>query len=149
MTSSETRQAPAVPEQGCLVRVRDRYWVIKFVFESSLPKDPALSDDLTNHHLVSLTPIDDRGSSSTLSVFWETEPGTEIRPQAQLPDPASGTDTPETFAAFLDAARWGAVASVDPSGFQSPFQAGIDIEDYQLLPLVKALQMPRVRSLDS
>ena len=28
--------------------------------------------------------------------------------------------------------------------FQSPFRAGIDIEDYQLLPLVKALQMPRV-----
>lgn len=147
MTSSETRQAPAVPEQGCLVRVRDRYWVIKFVKESSLPRDPVMSDELTIHHLVSLAPIDDKGSSSSLSVFWETEPGTEVRPQAQLPDPTSGVDAPDTFAAFLDAARWGAVASVDPSGFQSPFQAGIDIEDYQLLPLVKALQMPRVSLL--
>ena len=99
---------------------------------------------LTQHHLVSLVPIDDKGSAEPLSVFWETEPGTEVRPQAELPDPTAGVDDAETFAAFLDAARWGAIASADPSSFQSPFRAGIDIEDYQLLPLVEALRMPRV-----
>lgn len=80
-------------------------------------------------------------------MFWETEPGTEVRPQAALPDPSSGVDEPQTFAAFLDAARWGAIASADPAAFQSPFRAGIDIEDYQLLPLVEALRMPRVALL--
>ena len=80
-------------------------------------------------------------------MFWETEPGTEIRPQAELPDPHDGVDEADTFAAFLDAARWGAIASADPRAFQSPFRAGIDIEDYQLLPLVEALRMPRVNLL--
>ena len=56
-------------------------------------------------------------------------------------------DEPEVFAGFLDAVRWGAIASADPSAFQSPFRAGIDIEDYQLLPLVRALRMPRVNLL--
>ena len=68
-------------------------------------------------------------SSASLSVFWEIEPGTEIRPQSELPDPREGVDEPEVFAGFLDAVRWGAIASADPSAFQSPFRAGIDIED--------------------
>ena len=40
-------------------------------------------------------------------MFWETEPGTEICPQSELPDPAEGLDDPEVFAGFLDAVRWG------------------------------------------
>ena len=136
-----------MPEQGNLVRVRDRYWVVESVRQSSRPVDPMSSNGWTRHHLVTLVPIDDKGSPSPLSVFWETEPGTEIRPQSELPDPAEGLDAPEVFAGFLDAVRWGAIASADPQAFQSPFRAGIDIEDYQLLPLVKALRMPRVTLL--
>ena len=30
---------------------------------------------------------------------------------------------------------------------QSPFRSGIDIEDYQLDPVVRAIQMPRVNLL--
>ena len=144
MTVVESRRAVPVPEQGNLVRVRDRYWVVESVRRSTRPPDPLSSNGLTQHHLVRLVPIDDKGSSAHLSVFWETEPGTEIRPQAELPDPKAGVDDADTFAAFLDAARWGAIASADPGAFQSPFRAGIDIEDYQLLPLVEALRMPRV-----
>ena len=147
MTAIETQRAVAVPEQGNLVRVRDRYWVVESVRQSSRPVDPTSSNGWTRHHLVTLVPIDDKGSPAPLSVFWETEPGTEIRPQSELPDPAGGFDTPEVFAGFLDAVRWGAIASADPQAFQSPFRAGIDIEDYQLLPLVKALRMPRVTLL--
>ena len=144
VTVVEAQVAVAVPEQGNLVRVRDRYWVVESVRQSSRPLDPMSPNGLTQHHLVGLVPIDDKGSAEPLSVFWETEPGTEVRPQAELPDPTAGVDDAETFAAFLDAARWGAIASADPSSFQSPFRAGIDIEDYQLLPLVRALRMPRV-----
>lgn len=147
MTVVESQRAGAVPEQGSLVRVRDRYWVVESVRRSSRPLDPASSNGWTRHHLVGLVPIDDKGSPSPLSVFWETEPGTEIRPQSELPDPAEGVDEAEVFAGFLDAVRWGAIASADPRAFQSPFRAGIDIEDYQLLPLVKALRMPRVSLL--
>ena len=147
MTTLEHQRAAAVPEQGNLVRVRDRYWVVESVRQSSRPVDPMSSNGWTRHHLVTLVPIDDKGSASPLSVFWETEPGTEIRPQSELPDPTEGLDDPEMFAGFLDAVRWGAIASADPQAFQSPFRAGIDIEDYQLLPLVKALRMPRVTLL--
>ena len=147
MTVVESQLAVAVPEQGNLVRVRDRYWVVESVRQSSRLPDPLSSNGLTRHHLVKLVPIDDKGSPAPLSVFWETEPGTEVRPQAELPDPHDGVDEADTFAAFLDAARWGAIASADPRAFQSPFRAGIDIEDYQLLPLVEALRMPRVSLL--
>ena len=73
-------------------------------------------------------------------MFGEVEPGTEVRPQTELPDPAGGLNDAGTFGAFLDAARWGTSASADPSAFQ----AGTEIEDYQLLPLVKAPDTPRV-----
>ena len=147
MTVVESERAVTVPEQGNLVRVRDRYWVVESVQQSSRPADPMDVNERTPHHLVGLVPIDDKGSAAPLSVFWEAEPGTEIRPQSELPDPKEGVDQPEVFAGFLDAVRWGATASADPSSFQSPFRAGIDIEDYQLLPLVRALRMPRVSLL--
>ena len=147
MTTLESERAVAVPEQGNLVRVRDRYWVVESVRQSSRPADAMNPDGRTRHHLVGLAPIDDKGGSASLSVFWEIEPGTEIRPQSELPDPREGVDEPEVFAGFLDAVRWGAIASADPSAFQSPFRAGIDIEDYQLLPLVRALRMPRMNLL--
>ena len=147
MALIESERAVAVPEQGNLVRVRDRYWVVESVRASSLPIDATSSAGSIQHHRVHLVPVDDKGTPEPLSVFWETEPGTEVRPQAELPDPSAGVDDADTFAAFLDAARWGAIASADPSAFQSPFRAGIDIEDYQLLPLVEALRMPRVSLL--
>jgi hypothetical protein len=46
------------------------------------------------------------------------------------------------FDAFLNAVRWGAIASADVRSLQSPFRRGITIEDYQLDPLVRAVQMP-------
>ena len=161
MTLVAPRPAVAVPEQGNLVRVRDRYWVVKSVVASELPPGraghggptadgaagPATTPGPPGHHAVELVPIDAEGSPDSLTVFWEVEPGTEVRPQTELPDPAGGLDDAETFGAFLDAVRWGAIASADPSAFQAPFRAGIEIEDYQLLPLVKALEMPRVTML--
>ncbi|WP_217997617.1 SNF2-related protein [Comamonas aquatica] len=49
--------------------------------------------------------------------------------------------------AFLNAVRWGAVSQTDTSTLQAPFRAGIEIEDYQLDPLARAIQMPRVNLL--
>lgn len=129
-----------------MVRVRDRFWVVESVVPSrSRPRSTNGAEE--PHNAVRLVPVDDKGSPEPLTVFWEVEPGTEVRPQAALPDLAEGLDDNETFSAFLDAVRWSAVSSADPSGFQAPFRAGIDIEHYQLLPLVKALDMPRVSLL--
>jgi SNF2 family DNA or RNA helicase len=49
--------------------------------------------------------------------------------------------------AFLDAVRWGAVSQADDKALQSPFRSGIEIDDYQLDPVVRALAMPRVSLL--
>ena len=65
-----------------------------------------------------------------------------------LPVPAADNfDDPARLDAFLDAVRWGAIASADSQALQSPFRSGITIEDYQLEPVVRALTMPRVNLL--
>lgn len=56
-------------------------------------------------------------------------------------------DPPDHLDAFLDAVRWGAVSQADTRVLQAPFRSGIDIEDYQLVPLARAIQMPRVNLL--
>lgn len=63
-----------------------------------------------------------------------------------MPDP-TGFDPPDQLDAFLDAVRWGASSSADVRTIQAPFRSGIDIEDYQLDPVVRAIQMPRVSLL--
>jgi hypothetical protein len=64
----------------------------------------------------------------------------------ELPQP-TGFDEPARLDAFLDAVRWGAASTADIRTLQSPFRSGIDIEDYQLDPVVRAIQMPRVNLL--
>jgi hypothetical protein len=67
--------------------------------------------------------------------------------RATLPDPTKGFDDPRRLDAFLDAVRWGAVGSADVRHLNAPFRSGITIEDYQLDPVVRALQMPRANLL--
>ena len=43
--------------------------------------------------------------------------------------------------------RWGAVSQADDRALQAPFRSGIEIDDYQLDPVVRALSMPRVNLL--
>jgi SNF2 family DNA or RNA helicase len=83
-----------------------------------------------------------------LEVIWEIEPGARVvhRGRPELPRP-DGFDEPESFAAFLDAVRWGAISSADSSSLQSPFRSGVTIENYQLEPVVRAIKMPRVNLL--
>lgn len=132
----------AAPEVGQLVRVRDRHWVVTNVVASSLEVTGARPS-----HLVELSSVEDDAYGDELSVFWEVEPGTVVLPKATLPQPSEGFDDPVRLAAFLDAVRWGAIASADARALQAPFRSGISIEDYQLDPVVRALQMPRVNLL--
>ena len=136
----------SVPEQGQLVTVRQRRYVVTEIQQSSLPPSPlALSPD-TPQHLVSLRSIEDDALGKTLDVIWELEPGSRVEETVGLP-PVAGFDSPERLDAFSDAVRWGAVSSADMRALQAPFRSGIEIEDYQLDPLVRAIQMPRVNLL--
>lgn len=135
-----------LPELGQVVRCRDRIWAVNEVVPSSLPEDPIAGT--RPHHLVRMSSLEDDGFGDELTVIWEVEAGTEIIPHQELPRPEPGRlDPPERLEAFLDAVRWGAVATADSRALQAPFRSGITIEDYQLDPVVRALSMPRANLL--
>ncbi len=138
----------AIPEVGQLVRVRDRHWVVTNIQASNQPLDALAEADVRPFHLVELSSVEDDAFGDDLTVFWEVEPGVLVLPKATLPRPEPGRfDNPARLDAFLDAVRWGAIASADSRALQAPFRSGITIEDYQLDPVVRALQMPRVNLL--
>lgn len=126
------------PDVGQMVTVRERDWIVTDILANALPDRP--------QHLVDLVSIDDGAHGETLQVLWQIEPGAAASSQSTLPD-MSGFDPPERLDAFLDAVRWGSIASANVKRLQSPFRAGIKIEDYQLVPVNRALTMPRVNLL--
>ena len=56
-------------------------------------------------------------------------------------------DKAEVLAAHLRAIRWRSATAADRDLLQAPFRAGIRLDAYQLLPLRKALRLPRVNLL--
>jgi len=135
------------PEVGQLVRVRGQQWVVNRRSASTQPRDELIAE-VPGRTLVTLTSVSDDDLGDELTVAWEIEPGREVLPETQLPVVTdTGWDDPQTLGAFLDAVRWGTVASADDETLQAPFRAGITIEDYQLEPVAKALGMPRVNLL--
>lgn len=144
-----TVPAPAVPRAGMLATVRNRRGVVSSV-------EP-FDGHAGRLHLVHLQYHDDRAPSGE-RVLWELEPADSTRllePNA-LPDTTAAAMPPEDFDALLRAARWTALSPyLDPDGdgplgrepIASPFHGGVRVEDYQLVPLLKALRMPRVSLL--
>lgn len=131
-----------VPEPGQLVEVRRRHWIVGDV------QGAQLQDDLGSgrQHLVTLTSIDEDSSGEEITVLWEIEPGAQVIERAGLPA-LDSYDDPEVVDAFLDAVTWGAATNADRSYLQAPFRSGVSIEDYQLDPLVRAIDMARVSLL--
>ena len=152
----------AVPRPGMLATVRNRRGVVAAVE----PHDGEAGAGRI--HLVHLE-YTDHQSPRTERLVWEIEgapSGGEgapslLEPNA-LPDPAHQPMAAPDFDAMLRAARWTALSPyLDPSGedrppgkdrpshepLASPFHGGVRIENYQLIPLLKALRMPRVNLL--
>ena len=126
------------PEPGQLVEVRRRQWVVADVVSSNLEGAP--------QNCVTLSSIDEDGLGEELEVVWEIEPGAQVIERAGLPS-ITGQDDATTLDAFLDAVRWGAATNADRGFLQAPFRSGVSIEDFQLDPLVRAIDMARVNLL--
>src|SRR5260370_11935 len=145
-TQSIDPEIAPVPEQGQLVIVRQRTYTVTDVIQSATAAGVGSSVQPLRQHLVTLSSIEDDALGEELQVVWEIEPGTSVHQNLSLPEP-SGFDAPAKLDAFLNAVRWGAASTADIRSIQSPFRSGIDIEDYQLDPVVRAIQMPRVNLL--
>lgn len=127
-----------IPEQGQLVQLRYRFYVIQDVFK--------YNESGNTFHRVDLECLDDDRLGESLSVIWEVEAHKEILPDTGLPEPGNW-DCPEAFQAFLLALRWSSASAFIEPPLHSAFRADIDIEDYQLEPVVRAITMPRANLL--
>lgn len=129
-----------IPEPGQLVEARRRQWIVAEVDGGST------APGLPKRHLIRLTSIDEDALGEEVEVLWELEPGAHVIERAGLPR-VTGLDDPASLQAFLDAVRWGAATNADRAYLQAPFRSGVSIEDFQLDPLVRAIDMARTSLL--
>jgi hypothetical protein len=121
---------------GTFVRVRSKSWVV----EQSGKIGPIPFLDLIS--------VEDDAQGEALRVILASEV------DRQVIDPNDWSalfqttfEGPERLGAFLRATEWRTASAADRKLFQAPFRAGIRLDAYQLLPLAKALDLPRVNLL--
>ena len=137
-----------VPRIGMFATVRNRRGIVSAV-------EP-FDGDSGRLHLVHLEYKDDQFPTDE-KLLWELEPKATLLEPTALPDPRkSGPMPADDFDALLRASRWSAASPyLDPDGegpltrlpISSPFHGAVQVEDFQLVPLLKALRMPRVNLL--
>jgi hypothetical protein len=137
--SQTNHPEPIAPKHlaiGQIVQVRSRRYLVE---EVSPPAAPG------GDHLVRLACLDDDAQGQILEVFWERELDAQMLGASSWESVAQrGFDDPRYFSAYFHALQWNRVTATDPKLFQAPYRAGIEVKAYQLEPLRKALQMPRV-----
>ena len=126
----------SLPQPGEFVEVRGRRWLVE--------SRPSLDDV----GAVRLACVDDDAQGEVVEVAWDAELDARRSHRDTWESLAeSGTDDPATFAAYLRTVGWNTATAGDRDLFQAPFRAGIQLNAYQLLPLRKALRLPRVNLL--
>ena len=135
-----------IPLLGQMVIVRDRPAIVENIDEYA-----AFNEHL---HAVDVRYIDGWNYPESDTLIWEREwkpkaPVGNLIPRIFETNP----DKKQTFMNFINAYRWSTVNKVnvkddeDNINLISPWQSAIQVEDYQLYPLLKALLMPRISLL--
>jgi hypothetical protein len=86
----------AAPEQGQLVQVRSRPWVVNEVKPSNLPSPAMELPVAKTQNLLTLSSVEDDGLGEELQVVWEIEPGAKIIERVALPEPTD-FDSPTAY----------------------------------------------------
>jgi superfamily II DNA or RNA helicase len=127
----------AAPQRGDFVRVRTRRWLVE--------DERSAGGGLT---ALRLACVDDDAQGEVVEVLWDAElDGSVLRDEGWGSVAKLGTDDASVFSAYLRTLRWNTATAADRDLFQAPFRAGIHLDAYQLLPLRKALRLPRVNLL--
>jgi hypothetical protein len=124
-------------QAGQFVSLRGRRWLV----EGLRAAEGALST-------VSLSCISDDAQGEPLEVLWDAEIAPEMLDDDSWSRVGQGSpDDSAVLAAHLRTVRWHSATAAERDLFQAPFRAGIRLDAYQLLPLRKALRLPRVNLL--
>lgn len=138
-----------LPREGMMATVRNRRAVVSRVrpFDTH---DGRL-------HLVDVEYTDLDGGAPHDSLVWEREVGARLVEPGALPDVGSAPPmVAREFDALVRASRWSALspflspdddAALAELPLASPFHGAVQVEDFQLVPLLKALRMPRISLL--
>ena len=122
---------------GEFVELRGRRWLTQGVEQ--------LADELK---ILRLSCIEDDAQGEEATIIWDSEIAAHTASDSLWGAIGSeGTDTAATFSAWLKTVDWNSTSVADKALFQAPFRAGIRLDPYQLAPLQKALDLPRVSML--
>lgn len=138
----------AIPRLGMVATVRNRRGIVTSVEPYDTPAEGRL-------HLVRVEYTDnDGGPDDTL--LWERERNATLLPPTALPRVGEEPPMPPAdFDALVRATRWSAVtpwsgeqgAGSRSGQLAAPAFGAVQVEDFQLVPVLHALQMPRVSLL--
>ena len=137
LTVTQDAHAHSAPTVGSFVDIRSRPWLVE-----------SIEDRGNGLSILKLSCISDDAQGDQLEVTWNAEIGARVLTDDVWSRIAeNGTDDAVTFAAYLRTLKWSTATAADRDLFQAPFRAGIRLDAYQLLPLRKALRLPRVNLL--
>ncbi len=133
-----------LPRPGDVVRVRHREYLVEAVVPPAVAAGAAAASSAVSAHRVRMVGLDDDAQGRALEVLWELELGARVvDPERQGLGVPGALDPPRRFGAYLSTLRWHGVTATDARLLQAPFRAGIRIKTHQLVPLERALELPR------
>lgn len=122
---------------GQCVRIRRRHWLIENI---------EMSEAVTN--VLEVRCLDDDATGQMQLIIPDCEIAIECVDDQLWHQLGSNVPTDaKGYSAYLQSLQWNTATAADNKLFQAPFRAGIEISPYQLTPLAKALDLPRVNLL--
>ena len=121
---------------GDFIRVRGRRWLVEEAHENAAVGA-----------LLKLSCLEDDAQGDVLEVAVRSEIAPALISDSWDMLGGQGVDDPAVFGSFLRSLEWSTATAAERDLFQAPFRAGIRLDAYQLLPLYKALRLPRVNLL--